>query len=180
MGIDKLNFGEVLERFPEIWREPGRIWAVWPSPVDHDLCFQSAGFDEMSDSDDAWDGEMSAIIARTVASLSDLGGGAVVDGEYLVGKKDGRSLHEALLAGTKDDNLQPPVVAFGEPPSASVRTSDGHPVLWIWLAEGDLRERLPYVADGHPLAERQLNWAGLVPRPRPLHPSRSRPWWRFW
>jgi hypothetical protein len=178
MKIVRLNVGQIREPTGAIWSEAGYVWAVWPSPVDHDQCFQTAGFDEFADTDDLWDEDFSKVVERTVETLSTLGSGTVTGGQYLLGETKLESLQQALLAGTKDDNLQPPVVSFGDPALATLRTSDGHSVLWIWLQVGDLDRHLAFIADGLPVTARDLIWRYLLPVERP--PAYKDPWWKFW
>jgi len=177
-SIVRLNVGEIPMPDQAIWGRMGRVWALWPSPVDHDQCFREAGFDEFADTDADWDRDLAELVSRTVEVLQRLAPGRVSGGEYLLGESNTEALHEAILAGTKEDSLQPPVVSFGEPPLASVRTSDGHAILWIWLAAGDLEQHLALIAKGRDVRTRNLSWDRLLPAARP-NQARDQ-WWKFW
>jgi hypothetical protein len=64
MRISRVNWGEVNNGRPE-WSSPsGQLYAIWPSPVDHDLCFDAAGFADFGDSDDLWHRDFNDLVAR--------------------------------------------------------------------------------------------------------------------
>jgi hypothetical protein len=164
MGISRLNWGEINEARPP-WSWPsGRLYAIWPSPVDHDQCFEAAGFTEFGDSDDSWDRDFSDLIARVLESLAHFGGAVLREGEYPVERGRPRaSCRDALIAAATDDNVPPCVVVFGDPPKASVRTCDGHPILWTWISgDNDLDTSLGGLAGGREIVNRTMKWQKLA------------------
>ncbi len=66
----------------------------------------------------------------------------------------------ALVAAARDDNVPPCVVEIGAPVQAVVRTSDGHPLLWVWISPGaSLRaELLSAIAGPRELWKITLDW----------------------
>lgn len=158
-----MNWGEVAPPGPAWAPGHGRLWAVWPSPVDHDACFAAAGFTDFADTDAAWDAEFDGMLARGLAALSDLGDAALVAGEYPTERGQPRvSLRDALLAAARDDNFPPCVVAFGEPALASMRTSHGHPIVWVWKATGSVGGLVGRMADGRDVGRCDLDWDRLL------------------
>jgi hypothetical protein len=163
MTIRHLNWDEVAHAQP-LWRPRGwRLLALWPSPIDHDTCFAGAGFSDFEDSDDAWHARFSELVADVVRERAHHGEPRLVEGEQP--RKKGRQtepLRDALLAAASDDNFPACVVEFGSPRRALVRTSDGHPMLWI-ASSSDLHEELQAVAAKHGGARRlQLDWNKLA------------------
>ena len=74
---------------------------------------------------------------------------------------DTTTLYDWLERPTRDDNFQPCVVDFGAPPAATLRTADGHPILWLQLpasAEADLPSLLEAVAGTRAVRETDLDW----------------------
>jgi hypothetical protein len=159
-----LNWDEVVRVHP-LWRPEGwRLWALWPSPVDHDLCFGQAGFSDFDDNDDAWHTAFAELINDLLAALHAYGRPLLNAGsEYPIERGRRReTLQEALLAAASDDNFRPCTVSFGSPPRALVRTSDGHPILWIALETGAF-DQLLALADHYGGAHKlELDWSKLL------------------
>jgi hypothetical protein len=146
--------------------------AVWPSPVDHDRCFETAGFTAFADSDDAWGSDFSALIRDVVHSLSSYGEPRLVTGHIPVRRRSWRrrretaSLLEAITCAATDDSLSRCVVEFGDPACARLIASDGHPILWVALPPGlDPEAWVAKLARGRPVQETSLKWSALSPRP---------------
>ena len=162
MTITRVNWAEVVDARPA-WATPGwKLWAVWPSPIDHDGCFAAAGFRDFADSDDDWWSDFRDLVERLLDSLeSDRL--ALVSGQYPV--EHGRvrpSLVDALVAAATDDNFEPCVVGAGAPPDRALRTSDGHPIVWINQLSGDITALLSKAARGRDCANLQLAWQHLL------------------
>jgi hypothetical protein len=136
MRISRVNWGEV-NYGRQYWSlMSGRLYAIWPSPVDHDLCFDAAGFTDFGDSDDLWHRDFNDLVASVLDSLAHLGTAILHEGAYPMDRGRTRfSFQDALIAAATDDSFPPCVVGFGDPLRASVRTSDGHAILWIWTSE---------------------------------------------
>ena len=47
-----------------------RLLAIWPAPVNHDVCFKEAGFSLFGDNDADWDQAAERLLARVVGILS--------------------------------------------------------------------------------------------------------------
>ena len=151
MRIWRLNWGEVSDDRPPWSPVSGRLFAIWPSPVDHDVCFEAAGFADFGDSDDAWHDDFDDLVRRLVDSLYPVQGSSAR-----------RSVREALVAAARDDNGPPCVVHCGEPRTASIRTSNGHAVLWIWMADGGIGRILAAVAQGREVNQTTMKWEKLA------------------
>ena len=158
-----LNWDEVALARPA-WQPRGwRLFALWPSPVDHDTCFAEAGFSDFEDSNDAWHASLCELIADVLRSLACYGAPRLAEGERPLPKgRPGNALQDALLAAASDDNFPACVVEFGSPAHAFVRTSNGHPLLWI-ASSSDVREELLAVAAKFGGARHlQLDWNKLA------------------
>src|SRR5690606_12844321 len=44
--------------------------AIWPAPVNHDACFEAAGFTLFGDNDEAWDRAAEGMLGRVIEHLS--------------------------------------------------------------------------------------------------------------
>ncbi len=162
MKILRLNWGEVRGETATWIPDSGRLFALWPSPVDHDLCFKAAGFRDFADSDEAWHGDFAQLVQLTLQAMQYLGAANLVAGEYVTKDKPGETaLIDALLAAALDDGFPPCRLTFGGPGVAFLRSGHGLPVLWLWLATGDAEEILKAVACGRPLSRMDLAWANL-------------------
>jgi hypothetical protein len=161
MAIRAVNCAELsseaLSWCPEGWR----LWALWPSPVDHDSCFEQAGFDDFADSDDEWNSGFALLVEDVVRVLGRLGVARLAEGEYPRGRPR-ETLGDALVAAARDDNFAPCVVVFGEPAQGLVRTSDGHPILWMALANGGAEEARHAIGARYALQTRSLKWDKLL------------------
>jgi hypothetical protein len=163
MGLRRLNWGEVTQGRPPWSATSGRLFAIWPSPVDHDVCFEEAGAEDMEDTDAEWDDAFSAMLDRLLSKLAEIGPPRLIEGEYPgTGSHLSRSLRDALLAAALDDNFAPRSVIFDAPARASVRTSDGHALLWVWIGF-DLRieSLVSEIAGPVPTRCATLNWSKL-------------------
>ena len=163
MTIRRVNWGEITKSRPSWSPELWRVWAIWPSPVDHDLCFKAAGFDDFADTDEAWNSEFATFVGGMLGQLETAGRPKLASGEYPVDQGRVRqSLADALVAASRDDNFRPCTVTFGEPARALIRTSDGHPLLWIALAEGDAAKMVAAAAGNRDVREQNLDWEKLL------------------
>ena len=163
MRFQRMNWAELVTGSAAWCPSAWRVWALWPSPVDHDSCFQSAGFEDFDDTDEAWDSEFGAWVAEVVAALETRGTARLAHGEYPLARgRRCESLGEALVAAARDDNFSDCVVTFGAPERASLRTSDGHAILWLADAAGDIAKVLEIAARYGELRQKQLDWEKLL------------------
>jgi hypothetical protein len=162
MSIVRLNHARLAEA-REAWLPDGwRLWALWPSPVDHDVCFAAAGFTDLADTDDDWSAELAQLIERLLAALGP-DTPRLSAGEYPAHRGRARtSLADALLAAASNDAFPACVVVAGEPAHSLLRTSNGHPIIWIARAEGELTAILAAVAGGLELRELELDFSRLL------------------
>ncbi len=71
---------------------------------------------------------------------------------------------ERLALATQKDNVGCSV-EFGEPPAAIAWTTDGHPIVWVWLQSGVANAwpmHLQGSAGDRPIAETALDWKHLL------------------
>jgi hypothetical protein len=179
VAIESIHWGSIGVRCCH--GEPGSLFALWPGPVDHDLCFESAGFDRFADSDEAWDADFESILQGVLATLGSYGN-PVVTGDRPVWKQSlvarllrerapELGLPEQLALVSRDDQFGPCRLDFGLPVRAAIYVSDGHPIVWIWLHQtvasawqSDLRT----FAGGRNAIETTLRWDHLLPTSLPF------------
>jgi hypothetical protein len=191
------------ERLPA-WPEPSKVVAaLWPSPVNHDYCFAQDGFTQFADSDEQWDEEWRRVVHQLVNALGRFGRPQLRNGKDVLQYRkrgwwdrlipwDPRTEAvelppvDRVLLSARDDRLPHALVQFGEPPAATLRAGNGHPVLWVAAAPG---VRIPgedlarEVSEGRPVNRHQLRWNCLL---WTWHASDSvgspqrNPWWQFW
>jgi hypothetical protein len=150
--LKAIHWDEVPVALASAWcAGGGRLLAVWPAPVDHDACFLDAGFSDFADTDEEWERQVARLIDALMAGLGTCGPARMRSGE-------------GLLASARDDNVPACVVEFGSPAAAALRTSDGHPIFWIWLGGStlDVEALLRTVAFGTRLQRTSLQWDKLV------------------
>jgi hypothetical protein len=155
-------------------------YAFWPSPVDHDACFQAAGFDEFADSDDDWDNEWLDIVARAVGYLNRYGASTVQRSpeacreiersnwwQRLRGHQppivlaSSLSIPEHLVLSSRYDQFGPCIASFGD---IRLRTDSGHAILWITTqlqTTFDPDEIAEVCAAGRLVSRRSLEWQYL-------------------
>lgn len=169
--IERLHWGHVGRRE---WRGArGELFALWPEPVDHDVCFRDAGFTAFADTDESWDVDFSALIERLLGRFARYGA-STVRGEAPRQTGDASSPILRLVVAAENDGFPPCFVSFGSPLRAVVMTSAGHPILWVWLEErvaSDWSEHLAALGRDHEVVETALRWEVLLPRN--LAPNRA-------
>jgi hypothetical protein len=150
--------------------------AVWPAPVNPDVCFEAAGFTYFGDMDGAWERHADGVLERLMAELAAYGEPRLVSAPLrtrpgvarrLLGDTgETLPLAEQIQAPMHDDSLPDAVVAFGSG-GVALRTGSGHVLYWITLPEVEAEDftvrALPQVAGDHPLHETALEWRHLLP-----------------
>lgn len=162
MAIETIHWDELPATLAARWiAGTGRLFALWPAPLDHDACLRDAGFSEFADTDDRWHRELTEMVGSLLASLGSRGAAQKRSGEYPV---QANRLDEAVLAAALDDNFEPCVLEFGSPPVSALRTSDGHAIFWIWLAGAapGFDQLLRAAARGRPVCRTSLDWTKLA------------------
>ena len=147
----------------------GECFALWPEYVDSDVCFKKAGFDSFQDTDDEWDNVFDSVLSALFTDFSQHGSPRLLAGELPVikigwfKKKEG-SLLEALGCTARDDQFLPCCVGFGNPAEASLLTSDGHPIVWVFPGTKEKNtEWLKVLGVSYDLKQKSLDWSKLSP-----------------
>ncbi len=147
-------------------RHSGSLFVAWPSPVDHDACLAEAGFTDFADTDDVWDREFVAGLERCIGSFSGCGAPEVTGCDPPSSRvpKAGPWLApaERLALAAREDHFGPCSVSFGD--TAIMLTSDGHPLVWVWLVEsaaGPWREHLDALRGGAAGERGEIDWRRL-------------------
>jgi len=198
-GIHRIHWGTVTP--PARVRgfdQCATVIAVWPSPVNADACFASAGFHEFDDPDDDWETQWKELITRTLQELERLGTPVVKqEAEHYEDDPTApfhrsalarllprtgplRQVHlplvDQILAVTGIYDHTEVLVEFGSPPAALLRADSGHAILWIgWTAPNlDANPFLARIAAGHEVAPATLDWSQLLRRSS--HTNRESYW----
>lgn len=149
--------------------------AVWPAPVNHDACFEAAGFTLFGDNDAAWDRAAENMLERVIDDLSLMGAPRLVsipirdDPPWYVRpfrtSRELPLLEQAML----DDSLPGFHALFGGK-GAALRTGDGHFLLWVTLpdAGSDPVAFVGHVAGPYEIIETPLRWINLLPSSTPF------------
>jgi len=153
---------------------PGcQLLAIWPAPVNHDACFEAAGFTLFGDNDEEWDRAAEDLLQQVIAHLSQLGVLKLVSTPlrddppwYLRPFRTGRELPllEQALFPMQGDWLPSFHAQFGGDHTA-LRTGDGHFLLWITLPEAGPApsEFVKSIAQCWDVLETELDWRILLP-----------------
>jgi hypothetical protein len=156
-----------------------QLLALWPAPVNADECFKAAGFTDFEDSDESWDNEATALLSRVIEALK-VYGPPQLKSQALSTKvpwfkrrfsaPSELPLLEQLELPMHWDSLPSCVVNFGSA-GASVRTGNGHVLMWVTLPEATLEGCKAFasgVAASHPLFRTPLKWSYLnISPPKP-------------
>ncbi len=127
------------------------LFAVVPGPVDHDACFNAAGFNDFDDSDDEWDQDLHTFIDHILKGLETMGNMSI---RALDKPKYRRSLIERLMGKPEliatttsslfcvatDDQFNGAIIDFGTPSKCTLHISNGHPIIWLSCKEKNLIE----------------------------------------
>jgi hypothetical protein len=155
-----------------------RLLAIWPAPVNHDVCFKEAGFSLFGDNDAAWDQAAERLLGRVLEILSRYGHPKLVGKQlrdnppwYLFPFRAIRELPllEQALLSMHLDSLPQFHTRFGEG-GAALRTGSGHFLLWITLPDGGEQafDIVREAAEPWPICGTALRWAILLPTNEPL------------
>ena len=168
-----INWGEVLgsEIKPAGWR----MYALWPAPVNDDVCFTQAGYsnfqcDDKHYSEAYWDAQAEILHQRLIAEFSKLGKPMLLSWPLSAKKSLFKfwqesvplSMGQQLLLPMYEDSLPQASVRFGE--TLELRTGNGHVLYWIGLSPRsmlDFEQLLPSIAMGWSVKQQQLDWNKL-------------------
>src|SRR5690606_14260622 len=120
-----------------------RLLAVWPAPVNHDVCFEAAGFTLFADNDEPWHRAADDFLQQVIDRLSGFGAFKLMSAPlkaevawYLRPFRTPKELplqQQALLPMQYDD-LPWFHAQFGTD-GASLWTGGGHYLLWLSLPD---------------------------------------------
>lgn len=130
--------------------------AIWPAPVDHDRCFEAAGFQDFADSDATWEGELHTMIEALVLEFSTWGSPKVKGGEVSVAE-----VCLALERSVESDGIPELLIEFGP---IEVRSGEGHPIFWVKAPNSEDFNHdllLRKLAGGRRVDQVQLDWKAL-------------------
>jgi len=149
------------------------LFALWPSPMNDDVCFREAGFTEFGDGGENWDADAERLLTRLLETLSTYGPPRLMSKptekhqpwyRRLFTKPEAFGLRQQIELPIQWDELPDCVVAFGES-GVSLRTGSGHHIFWIRLPHSDAPQfssLAGQVAAPHPIVRTQLRWECLV------------------
>ena len=149
-----------------------RRFALWPSPVEPDVCFQAAGSTHFGDNDALWDNEAQAVLSRLLAALEEFGAPELRSTAILgarsrrwspVGRRPPLPLAAQVLHPIHWDSAPECVIAFGAEGTV-LRAGNGHFLFWVELPEalaGKFGSVAVAAAGPHPLYETHLEWLHL-------------------
>jgi hypothetical protein len=174
----KLRSFPVMQTFTVHWSpvpgaEEGKaLFALWPSPVDHDACFREAGFTDLGDTDEYWDANADGLLTCLLEALSRYGSSHLMSKPVekyqswytrLFSKGEVFDLRGQILLPIQRDELPDCVVGFGES-DVSLRTGGGHHLFWITMPNSEAAsfpKLVQQVAASHPVARTELRWECL-------------------
>ncbi len=148
-----------------------QLLAIWPAPVNADVCFEQAGFTEFGDQDTTWERNTSLTVDRVLAVLSAHGPAMLTSVPlrrhfplYLrlfISERD-LPLSEQVKAPMFSDSVPQCVVQFGDA-GVSLRTGAGHALWWVELpVSADAAAFVARVSGGLPMVRTTLRWEHLL------------------
>lgn len=150
-----------------------RLLALWPAPVNHDACFEAAGFTLFGDNDEEWDRAAEDLLGRAIEHLSRFGAPRLVSAPlrddppwYMQRFRTGRELPllQQALWPMQEDSLPWFHARFGES-GVALRTGGGHFLLWITLPDigPEPSALVGKIAQSWEAHETRLRWPPLLP-----------------
>jgi hypothetical protein len=188
--IRALRIGTIGRRY--VGDRPGQLFALLPDPVDSDACLAEAGFSAFEDTDDKWERDFERLVAGLIRALERrFGKPSVVapprrQSRWSRLKRSGSRPQDiinpdklapdaALASAARDDSyLEFAWVELGRdtkvPALASMFSSDGHPIIWVWLDENvalGWSEIVEEARGSWPCSALDIAWDRLLPdKPR--------------
>jgi len=163
--VEALHWSAIPDHLKWSWG-PGRLYFLWPSPVDEGSWLDSVGFGEIHSTNDRWEQDVQDMTSRLIAVLHQKGVPRLRVLRFMPWKRlsffrvSDAWMKEALMAGCRDDRFQCDV-EVGNPPVISLRT-DGD-FLWSMIrnpgSDEDTLGIAKQVAGGLPVKRTDLNWA---------------------
>jgi hypothetical protein len=149
------------------------LFALWPSPVNADACFQAAGFTEFGDGDEKWDENADGMLSRLLVELAAHGPPRLISKPVerpqpwyrrWLAPPEMFDLRQQIEFPMHLDQLSDCVVNFGGS-GASLRTGNGHHIFWITLPHANVGlfpSIVTRVAGSHPTVRTSLKWEFLI------------------
>ena len=151
----------------------GDWFALWPAPMNDDVCFREAGFTDFGDGDESWDADAESLLTRLLEELSRYGTPRLMSEpaekhrswyHRLFATAEVFDLRQQIELPIQWDELPDCIVAFGES-GVSLRTGSGHYIFWITLPHCDgssFPNLVARVASSHPIDRTELRWDCLI------------------
>lgn len=163
--------GDVLERAGAGDRA---LFAIWPSPVNLDACFEAAGWRQFDDADGTWDERADALRERLLTELLAIGAPRLQSEPLrthvpwfarFFRRAEPLPLREQIDLPTHWDSLPCCRVAFGDRGHGLV-VGDGHHLYWLFTPAAEAPHwatRIAALAAPWPAIESTLAWEHLFP-----------------
>jgi len=129
-----------------LFPENSHLYAIWPTPVDHDVCFKEAGFTKFDDSDETWDNDFSNIVQIIFLHFH------IAD-----------NLKEPLLLASQYDDRPYFIHNLHHPFNVRIVVTDGHPIIWIWMEKDLIDDLLQKIEEYKSTKKVVLDWNKLIP-----------------
>lgn len=149
------------------------LFALWPAPVNDDVCFREAGFTDFGDADDRWDVAAEGVHDRLLGILSRYGEPTLLSKpverarswfQRLFRKAETFGISEQIMVPIMWDSQPDCVVAFGSS-GVKLRTGNGHHIYWVTVpatCRVPFREVAYEAAGPHSLVKTNLRWEYLA------------------
>jgi hypothetical protein len=146
------------------WPEAGSVFALWPSPVNADACFEEAGFSEFAERGAAWHADFEQLVNLVIEHLEALGPPRVARKPYPQEPEPVADIAHLIIESATATYAEDFVglLEFGVPKAAALQTGSGHDVLWIWYRDSRLQSLLDALARSWPIERRDLDWQVLL------------------
>lgn len=149
------------------------LFAIWPSPVNPDVCFRQAGFTDFGDADASWDADADGLLTGLLDVLSSYGAPCLKTKpaerplpwyRRPFARPKAFNLRQQIELPLHWDSMPDCIVTFGEA-GVSLRTGSGHHIFWITMPHSQASSfpnLVRRVAASHPIAQTDLKWECLV------------------
>ena len=149
-----------------------QLFALWPAPVNPDVCFSKAGFTDFADADELWERNADELLTRLLSELEKFGAPILVSEPLSkspswyrrpFAKPEKLDLRKQIGLPILWDQLPDCLIKFGES-GVSLRTGNGHHLFWIEMPENEaasFQQIVARVAGRHPVVLSHLKWEHL-------------------
>lgn len=149
------------------------LFALWPSPVNPDACFEAAGFKDFGDADARWEEDAEILLKELLVLLSAYGTPRLRSTPLLrtlpwyrrwFTPPEPLDLLQQMQLPMEWDSLPECVIGFGDTP-VTLRAGHGHFIFWIVLPQSDsaaFEHSVYRLAGTHPVVRTRLIWEKLL------------------